>query len=246
MEQGFISILEKLIIPQNKQLVTTMVTAASTTGGIEVTPKIGSIIPFGGYNWLVLDKQNNLFDEQNNKVLLLSEKIIEKRAYHSSKFANTWNYLRKITWEDCTLRSYLNGAFYNTFSEEETFYNTFSADDKARIAETKVIIKKDLFSGCKGSVTIDRIFLLSAEEVVKYFGDSSQFKDGIPRSGRRINDQYNYAIVAGDADGEGSWWLSSPGCVVCTSVNDNEFGFGFGPYVNSDNGGVRPALWLNL
>ena len=245
MEQGFISILEKLIIPQNKQLLTTMVTAASTTGGIEVTPKIGSIIPFGGYNWLVLDKQNDLFDKQNNKALLLSEKIIEKRAYHSSKFANTWSYLRKITWEDCTLRSYLNGAFYNTFSEEETFYNTFSADDKARIAETKVIVKEHLFSGCKGSVTIDRIFLLSAEEVVKYFGGNSPLEDELP-SGYRINDQYNSAIVAGDADGEGSWWLSSPGRVVCTSVNYNEFSFGLGPYVNSDNGGFRPALWLNL
>ena len=63
------------------------------------------------------------------------------------------------------MHDYLNGEFYNRFSENE----------KARIAETRVITNNNPWrqniNG--GEDTTDKIFLLSIEEVVEHLGDSS-------------------------------------------------------------------------
>jgi len=60
--------------------------------------QIGNVQSFGGYNWRVLDIQNG-------QALLLSELILEKRPYHKEQV--------NITWENCTMRNYLNNKFYN-------------------------------------------------------------------------------------------------------------------------------------
>jgi hypothetical protein len=57
---------------------------------------------FGPYAWRILE-------QRDGKALLLSEDIIERRTY-SDKFT-------AITWETCTLRTYLNGKFFESFSE---------------------------------------------------------------------------------------------------------------------------------
>ena len=64
--------------------------------------KIDSLLSFGGFNWRVLDIQNNT-------ALIITEDIIEQRAYHDA--------YKDITWADCALRKYLNGEFYNKFNE---------------------------------------------------------------------------------------------------------------------------------
>lgn len=112
--------------------------------------KINSLITFGPYNWRVLDIQNNA-------ALIITENIIEQRSYHDT--------YKEITWADCALRKYLNGEFYDKFTEAE----------KSRI---DLVINRNLdneWYGSKGGEdTEDRIFLLSIEEVVcHYFGDSS-------------------------------------------------------------------------
>ncbi len=66
--------------------------------------EIGSIISFGYYNWRVLDIQNNA-------ALIITEEIIEQRAYHDT--------YKDITWADCSLRKYLNGEFYDKFNMVE-------------------------------------------------------------------------------------------------------------------------------
>ncbi|MCL1941555.1 MAG: DUF6273 domain-containing protein, partial [Synergistaceae bacterium] len=75
--------------------------------------KAGQILQMGGYDWRVLDVQNN-------RALLLCENVIEKRPYNKEK--------KNITWETCDLREYLNGEFYNKLP----------GDFKAKIAETKL------------------------------------------------------------------------------------------------------------
>ena len=76
-------------------------------------PKIvNGMIYLGGYDWRVLEKRNG-------QALLLCDRIIEKRSYHSKE--------GRITWEDCALRKYLNSEFYN---------KSFSEDEKLRIVET--------------------------------------------------------------------------------------------------------------
>ena len=112
--------------------------------------KTGDIIQFGSYNWRVLDVQNN-------KALILTEKIIEERAYN--------NEYKDVTWETCTLRKYLNNEFLSKFTGE----------DQRRIEETRIINRDNLKYGTKGGEnTIDKVFILSLEEADKYFGDSGE------------------------------------------------------------------------
>ena len=113
--------------------------------------QIGDKINFGKYEWRVLDIQNNA-------ALILTENIIETRPYHN-RYVN-------ITWADCALRKYLNGEFYDTFSEV----------DRAKIMPVTNKNLNNQWYGTKGGEdTLDYIFLLSIEEAVcKYFGDSSK------------------------------------------------------------------------
>jgi len=117
--------------------------------------------------------------------------------------------------------------------------------------------------GC--GATNDRFFLLSIEEVVKYFGDSGQlenrpygvrdtldFESGqlLRLPAREITDGYNSERIAMNLGGEASrWWLRSPGY-------NNDYAAGVNPdgeidvngyYVHHFAGaGLRPASWLHL
>lgn len=64
----------------------------------------GGRIHFGKYDWLVLEKQKD-------KMLILSEKILEKRSYHNVEM--------KVTWETSSIRNYLNNEFYFSFEDNE-------------------------------------------------------------------------------------------------------------------------------
>ncbi|MCL1988204.1 MAG: protein phosphatase 2C domain-containing protein [Firmicutes bacterium] len=183
--------------------------------------KIGEIVSFSGYNWQVLDIQDN-------QILLLSQFILEKRAYHDAKTS--------ITWENCTLRHYLNNDFYNSLIDKDKIItkNLFNYDNQW----SKI-------SG--GDKTTDNIFLLSLEEVVQYFGDSGKLKN---RSFllSKINDEFNEKRISKTASGVAeSWWLRSPGFEKRTAVSIMPNGKinVYGYYVSSNNG-VRPALWLQL
>lgn len=159
-------------------------------------------------------------DAQCDKALIITEDIIEKRCYNEAMIDSTW--------ETCTLRKYLNGDFYNKFDD---WY-------KARMLTTNIANPDNPEYGTKGgNDTTDNIFLLSIDEARKYFsGDSDR--------------------VANHA-GRASWWyLRSPGRLPC--LNDGRYEFRAAPVrhdgsvfvrgytVNDSNGGVRPALWLNL
>ena len=194
-----------------------------------VPTKKGEIMRLGKYDWRVLDIQNG-------KMLILCEKVIGKRAYHSKYRDIRWD--GDITWAKCDLRTYLNGAFYDSLGQ-----------DKARIAKTRITTNNNPWYGTKGGkTTSDRIFLLSIEEVVYYFGDSGQLKSQ-PEDVNYISDQYNSARIASDKSGTASWWwLRSPGYYgnVAAGV-DTGGGLSLcGNIVIYDGVGVRPALWLNL
>ena len=62
----------------------------------------GDKIDFDRYEWRVLDVQKD-------RALIMTEEIVEQRAYH--------NRSSDVTWADCELRAYLNGTFYDGFSE---------------------------------------------------------------------------------------------------------------------------------
>lgn len=169
--------------------------------------------------WLVLKNDGS-------KALLISKYALDCKRYHTSR--------TYLTWETCTLRKWLNGAFIsNAFSHEEQamiLSTTTESADTEESADTK-----------------DRVFLLSIAEAEKYFGsDSTRQCQGTV---------YCYAQGAYKARNGNCWWwlrsLSSP-----HSFNfDNRYAFYVfshgkvsreGSSADYDRIAVRPALWINL
>ena len=211
--------------------------------------KEDSIIPFGKYQWRVLKTDGN-------SALIITESVIEQRAWHEE--------FTEITWEHCDLRKYLN----------KQFYDTFDPTDRARILETRLTDCDNPWYGTKwGNSTVDKIFLLSTAEVLQYFGDSGDLKNnkrwhfkehnddtnyrGAHPEGHSefINDQYNdarkatYHKVYNVGWDERMWWLRSPGInvrhtTVIVGGKGELFICGADVYMNDI--GVRPALWLSL
>ena len=202
-----------------------------------VAPAVGSIMSFADIDWRVLAVEGN-------KALLISENILEKRPYNERSH-NERSHITEdtdVTWETCTLRKYLNEEFYDSLGI-----------NKSKIAETKnTNPDNQWYETNGGNATTDKIFLLSLDEAVKYFGDSGQLANP-PEDKYWIVDEYDSARIAKDKNGKSSWWLRSPG------IDDYCDCGGFAPYVSIDgyvsvhgnevysgNIGVRPALWLNI
>jgi len=221
----------------------------------------GGKIKFGPYDWYVLNKQDD-------RMLILTEKVIEFRPYHHEEC--------EITWETCDLRKYLNGEFYASFSEAE----------RARIVEVTNENPGNQWYGTRGgNPTIDRIFLLSIDEVVQFFGDSGQLKTKNINRGCDwctdeffpwIDDRYNINRRAVDEMGIVRFWrLRSPGAntrsvagvtgFVGDGFDQGGIGIGNGDLLEDGHfrqdgcgylsagipgqeniNGVRPALWLRM
>ena len=181
-------------------------------------------ITFGGFKWRVLERQRN-------KVLLLSELIIEKRPYHMSD--------DDIDWEHCSLRKYLNDDFLNKFDEKE----------KSLMLVTEVINNNNPRYGTAGGKnTHDRFFLLSIDEVLKYYGERGELKNK-RYAPERIDDKLNSVRIAKDAGGQASMWLlRSPGVsnIGAALVNSTGIISMMGALASSPRCGIRPAIWLKL
>ena len=219
---------------QPKQNSANLQSGTSNYSKIIGTPLVGSVERIAGIDWRVLAVENN-------KALLISEKILEKRPYNVEG--------TDITWENCTLRKYLNGEFYNSLGAA-----------KSAIIETNNWNPNNPWYGTPGgNATTDKVFLLSLDELVKYFGDCGKLCNQPKNDGRFIwwtddkafwiDDQYNHARIAYyRSEGASWWWLRSPGDdsydAAYVDYVGNVYVDGYG--VDSDFGGVRPALWLNL
>jgi hypothetical protein len=149
------------------------------------------------------------------------------------------------SWEASSLREYLNTEFLNGFSSAE----------KNRIVE--VTIETRINTTEKAKDTIDKVFLLSAEEAVKYFskGKTLNLSNGYPQS---YGDDFNGYRMAGkpfqDNDGTNfvfseSWFLRTPDrrngyvAYVTSSGSIEISGRGTGCHYA---GHVRPAMWIML
>jgi len=189
----------------------------------------GDAIEFGGRSWLVLAVEDG-------KALILSEKVIGPARHY---YDTNMSVVASITWANSTIREYLNTEFLNSFNQA----------DRERILDTKVITSNNpLYDTDGGEDTVDKIFLLSLEEVVQYFGDSGELKNR-PDQISRISDQYNFSrIVYYDDNGKTSWWLRSPGkhsSLAAFVEVDGSISVG-GNAVHGYDGGMRPALWLKI
>ena len=205
---------------------------------------VGNYVAFGTYpqtkagndatpiEWLVLARDGN-------KALLISRYGLDAQPYNK--------YNASVTWETCTLRTWLNGRFY---------IKAFSSAEQAAILTTNVDnSKSQCYSGWNtsgGNNTQDKVFLLSYAEANKYFGvtydNSSNTKSRVAPTA--------YAIAHGawtsssdktaDSVNAGWWWLRSPGSYQSFAARVSTAGSCGSNSVSYDYGSVRPALWVNI
>jgi hypothetical protein len=154
-----------------------------------------------------------------------------------------------MTWEHSDIREYLNS----------TFYNSFSTAERGRIAETQnTNAANPWFDTAGGNTTADLVFLLSLDDVVRYFGDSGRLGNGNSAYAvddyeySWLSDQYDTARIAhligvdASLDSSYMWWLRSPGsdgyrAAVISGSGSVDVG---GVTIRSRAVGIRPAMWI--
>ena len=204
---------------------------------------VGDVIQFGGNDWRVLEVKGD-------NALILSDGILFSMPYQVPPEGEIFVpiHTTEITWEECDLRQYLNSEFYDT---------TFSADEKQRIIDTTLKNDKNPWYGIEGGYdTKDKVFLLSLDEVIQYFGSSEETAVENWQNDTFIDDQFNKARIAKTSEGAATmWWLRSPGgnyycgkdhIILAATVTNNGGLCIQGDYVSNGYVGVRPALWLKV
>ena len=231
--------VDKLLIEDDN-----IVAAKKVLEAREAQFTVGNYVTFGEYpqttagedmtpiEWLVLARDGN-------KALLISRYGLDAQPYNTDHTS--------VTWETCTLRTWLNVTFYN---------KAFSSDEQAAILTTSVDNGKNQgyskWSTSGGNNTEDKVFLLSYAEANKYFGVTY---DNISNTKSRVAPTA-YAIAQGawasssnktaDSTDAGWWWLRSPGFYQSSAAYVLGYGLFRGDDVIRVSGSVRPALWVNL
>lgn len=197
---------------------------------------MGTYIAFGSYpqtktgkddtpiEWLVLESDGET-------ALLISRYALDCKPYNTE--------FEKITWEQCTLRGWLNNEFYN---------RAFSAKEEQYILQSDVSADKtSKYNTNSGNTTKDKVFLLSNVEANEYFKSDDErmcaptdYARGAATSNTyKVEDRYTCI-----------WWLRSPGCSSSTakvqfdgSINNGSYCEG---YVDSFLNAVRPCVRIRL
>ena len=140
-----------------------------------------------------------------------------------------------VTWETCTLRTWLNEEFYDS---------AFSSVEKERIRQVTLKNADNAKKGTKGGKdTTDRIFLLSIDEAERYFSND-EARQCLPTAYAKNQGAWVNEIYGGPT----FWWLRSPGKNLSYAAYVYSIGFvnDSGRSVYHNDTVVRPAFWLNL
>ena len=192
--------------------------------------RAGDFVTFGRYEqdndisngfepivWLVLEREES-------RILVISSYALDCQPYSTASDA---------TWENCTLRTWLNEYFLST---------AFTKKEQAKIQTVTVSADSNpTYKTDPGNNTSDRIFLLSIPEENRYC-ILYEAMACVPTA---------YATAQGCDTNDKSlccWWLRSPGASSSKAafvVYDHYILTG-GNDVRSNNRAVRPAMWITL
>ena len=191
-----------------------------------------------------------------DRVLVISRYLLDCVRYDEE--------YRRVTWETCTLRAWLNGEFLNA---------AFDPEEQLLIPTTHVTADPNPdFDVDPGEDTEDKLFLLSIPEAEAYFhpdpyviprGVSSKlYEKELAKYEANPSTLYckptAYAAARGNVPrvdvfkGATSWWLRAPGMRASSAALANSYGLfdPWGALVNCDGSsylyGVRPVMWIDL
>lgn len=215
--------------------ITATVLAVSAIGAATITttklmnkdktdPGVGDTITLGSFygqdiEWIILDENDN------GETVIISKNVISERDYHDT--------VEDITWEDCTLRQWLNGEFY-----EESF-----SDSEKNVILTTHVVNDDnpVYGTPGGNDTEDKVFLLSLAEVEEYFESEPDRRCKVENG--------SYSPSGKPQDDYYQWYLRSPGVQSYCVAFVNRFG-GIQPegdiLDSRENYGVRPVMTIDL
>ena len=151
---------------------------------------------------------------------LLADKNLDCQKYNDTDTS--------VTWENCTMRSWLNGygAEANKdgrdYSDNNFLDQAFLSEEQTAVKTTNVVNHDNPEFGTEGGKdTSDKVYLLSIDEVTDpvYGFNSSDDSDSTRQA---VNTAYvagGGEINSGNMRSAGSvddWWLRSPGTIVVT------------------------------
>ena len=165
-------------------------------------------------------------DVQDGRALVITEKCPDAIPYHAV--------LTDITWENSDIRKWLNGEFYQ---------KVFSASEKDLVIQVRLDNPDNAkYPTRGGNSTEDRVFLLSNDEVVRYFPEvSSRTCAPAPLAvlhrARRDRDNGNVG-----------WWTRTPGFFqgyASYVLSTGDLGV-IGHFADFEDNTVRPAMWIRI
>ncbi len=174
--------------------------------------------------WRVLGKSND-------GVYVMSEKLIDSQAYHY--------YDEDSTWENCSLRNWLNNEFYNL---------VFSKSEKSSIKYTYLNNENNPYNSTNGgNATNDYIWIPSYSDMINTnYGFSADAGD---YDSNRLGKGTDYAKMQGlyvNSSGYSWWWLRTPGksSNSLMGVYDEGYIYNYSSYFsfNATDEGIRPAF----
>lgn len=210
--------------------------ATSAYGTITKDTKVGDYITFGLYEqdgktnsketltWRVLDKEDD-------KLLLITDYVIDVKDYHNTKSL--------VSWENCSLRKWLNEDFKNTALTEE---------------QKNILVTTTLTTDCSGfdtarakkycSTTEDEIFILSSNELNKYFKNNKNSlayptEYAISKNIKKVNTCWYWCRNL-------EIWMSMSGGDYCQGDLRGASDIGSTNSGDNTNYGVRPAMWIDI
>ena len=192
-------------------------------GTIIIGEQCWDVVKFGKYEWIVLYRNAD-------RMFLLTKDIVERQSFNTLKI--------DAYWASSSLRTYLN----------DEFFHSFSAEEQALVIPTKHK-NYNIVYAVDGGVATDYIFLLSLSEAIRSFGGKVDLSEKIERLyAKRKNGKFNVTRIAKHRGTPNFWWLRSPGNSTRNAAFiSSEGALGSkGGDVTDEDGGVRPALWLNL
>ena len=193
------------------------------------TAKVGDYVFFGAYEhdnntsngkedveWLVLEVKDS-------KALVISKYALCRKPYDERDWV--WTYEAVYDpWKSCSLRKWLNDDFLK---------DAFSASEQKLIPKVTLRNETTFNSVTRvDSITEDQVFLLSVDEVNRYF------KSDLERVCRFAGSDSTYYW----------WWLRSTGyySVSAATVESSGEVDEHGGDKNNQYGAVRPAMWIDL
>lgn len=179
--------------------------------------------------------------QEGDRTLLVCDQIIASRPYHSVV-------VDAITWEECTLRTWLNGEFLE---------GCFTPEEAERIQPTTLQNADNAEYGTPGgNPTEDKVFLLSDEECELYFESPEgrvttfshqaalEWRDWVAVNHEIFGMDVNAFDPAALEAGLGWWVLRSPGqgayWVSGVMTTGELYATGHCYHVCA----VRPAMWI--